>query len=197
MNYALRQTGRLSSIHLNYSAELALDGDNNANFYNGSCMHTGISVLPPYWSVDLGKIITVTAVTLTSVNLLSHSERVSNFVIRIGMAEIAEDENYENCVGRILGFGSPETRTIFCINPIRGRFVTIVSGVEHVFHLCEVTVHGNDQGLCCSDWHYILLFAFFRVKTLKRKNMNITSPSVIITPDYGPIVHTTSLFLSS
>ena len=151
MNYALRQTGKQSTVHIYnnipYPAILALNGDRSTYFFDGSCMHTGFGSYPVYWSVDLGKIITVNAITLTSVDFPSFLHRIADFDLRIGFAEKNDDENYENCVGHILGFGNAETRTIFCTNPTRGRYVTIVSFVKNsVFHLCEVSVHGDELG---------------------------------------------------
>ena len=138
VNYALRQTGRLSSVHATGTAIMALNGDPNFG-----CMHTLLNPFPSWWSVDLGKIITVKAVTIYSLNG-NWAQRIANFDVRIGFAETSDDENYENCVGNILGFGTPETRTIFCTKPIRGRYVTIVSHLDDYFHLCEVYVHGEE-----------------------------------------------------
>ena len=143
VNYALRQTGRLSSVYeqhgYQYTAIKALDGD------DVTLTHT-LNQFPRYWSVDLGKIITVDAVTIYSNYDPTYEYRIADFDLRIGFAEKNDDENYENCVGHILGFGAPETRTIFCTKPIRGRYVTIVSHVPDYFHLGEVYVHGNEFG---------------------------------------------------
>ncbi len=95
----------------------------------------------------MGKIITVDAVTIYSDDESTLAYRVADFDLRIGFAEKHDDENYENCVGHILGFGAPETRTIFCTKPIRGRYVTIVSHIQTYFHLGEVYVHGDELGM--------------------------------------------------
>lgn len=123
----------------------ATNGDRNTDIYAESCMHTRRDSPPHYWSVDLGKIITVNAVTITSPGSVP-SVRVSDFDVRIGFAEKHDDEDFENCVGHILGFGSPETRTIFCTNPVRGRYVAIRSFKTDYFHLCEVSVYGEELG---------------------------------------------------
>ena len=149
MNYALHQTAVLSSVHFNqfdFVAILALDGNRNTDLRQRSCMHTNINPLPPYWSVDLGKIIAVNAVTLTSYNLPNHAHRIADFDIRVGFAENNNDEDYKSCVGHILGFGAPETRTIFCTNSIRGRYVTLVSYKQEYFIFCEISVHGEEIG---------------------------------------------------
>ena len=143
MNYALRQTGKLSSLYQTDTAIMALNGDPDVG-----CMHTLLNPFPSWWSVDLGKVVTVNAVTIYSI-VIAWVQRISNFDIRIGFAEASDDGNYENCVGNIVGFGAPETRTIFCTKPIRGRYVTIVSHVNDYFHLCEVYVHGEELGKYC------------------------------------------------
>jgi hypothetical protein len=147
VNYALRQTARLSSLHISaggtaFTAINGIDGD------RGSLMHTEINPFPSWWNVDLGKVITVNAVTIYSlISSFSHERsRIADFSIRIGFAETSDDENYENCVGHILGFGTPETRTLFCTKPARGRYVTIISHVNDYFHLSEVYVHGEEIG---------------------------------------------------
>ena len=126
-------------------ANLASNGDRNTNFFDGSCQHMNCEDSPHYWSVDLGKIITVNAVTITSPSI-DMPVRISNFDVRVGFAEKYDDEDFENCVGHILGFGTNETRTIFCTNPIRGRYVAIRSFKTDCFHLCEVSVYGEELG---------------------------------------------------
>lgn len=146
-NYALHQPAKISSVYEDNVASRAVDGNGNADFDAGSCGHTaGASAAPHHWSVDLGKIITVNAVALVGMISVPLT-RYSDFDIRIGFAETDKDEDFENCVGHILGFSSVgETYTIFCTKPIRGRYVVLRSFVTEWFQWCEVLVYGEELG---------------------------------------------------
>ena len=52
-NLALNKPAWQHSTYVQYSASLAVDGDSNPDFYDGSCSHTGSENTYRTWAVDL------------------------------------------------------------------------------------------------------------------------------------------------
>jgi hypothetical protein len=69
VNVALNQPAWQSGIHSAvFGPNLAVDGNKNADLGAGSCSHTAINMIPPWWAVDLGSLMYVYGVNLTNRN---------------------------------------------------------------------------------------------------------------------------------
>ena len=67
-------------------SSLAVDGNVNSNWFNGSCSQTQMQY-DPWWMVDLGKEYPVDKVLVTSRGDCDHCvERIQGFEIRIGIS---------------------------------------------------------------------------------------------------------------
>ena len=140
MNYAYQQPAKQSSnYNVEHVASKAIDGTRSSDLLDLSCTHT-MKGTREWWQVDLGKTVIVYAVTITNRN--THWRRLGNFKISVGASEYPTDNENPTCAGRN-GLLSGETKPIFCFNPIRGRYVTLLSWLDEVLTLCEVSVQAR------------------------------------------------------
>ena len=87
LDLALNQPATQSSVFQGKGASLAVDGNKNRDFSQGSCIHTNLQK-DPWWRVDLGESLPVAEVVI--VNRLCTSSPCTNYMdafeIRIGKA---------------------------------------------------------------------------------------------------------------
>ena len=110
---------------------------------SSTCTHTDSGTTPQWWKVDLGKNVLVYAITIANRN--RGGLRLSDFEIFISPSENLVDNRGSTCDGR-KSFKVGETRTIFCKQPLRGRYAAIVSRRPDLIHFCEVFVKGWEDG---------------------------------------------------
>ena len=87
---ALNQPAAQASVFDGKGASLAVDGNKNRDFSQGSCIHTN-SQRDPWWRVDLGASLPVAEVVIVNRFCTSSSPCANNMVafeIRIGKAII-------------------------------------------------------------------------------------------------------------
>lgn len=65
-NIALGRRTHQSSSLSNAGAELAVDGNLDGNFYNGSCSHTAVNETESWWYVDLDRTAMVYYVNIVN-----------------------------------------------------------------------------------------------------------------------------------
>jgi hypothetical protein len=123
-------------------ASIAVDG--NRDLAWPQCTHTSPSQTSRHWwKVDMGKSTLVYAVTVTNRN--HDGYRLGDFEIFISPSENLVEEQGPTCDGRH-GVDEGATRTFFCKQPLRGRYVAIVSRLQDVLTVCEVSVQGWEDG---------------------------------------------------
>lgn len=71
--------------------------------------------------------------------------RLSDFEIFISPSENLVEERGATCDGR-QGVDLEATRAIFCKQPLRGRYVAILSRLQEVLTFCEVSIQGWEDG---------------------------------------------------
>lgn len=144
MNYALRKPAEQSSLLGVYVASKAVDGNRNPNMLDLSCTHTLNNENPVWWKVDLGKNIMVYAVTMTNRGFAGH--RLNDFEIFISPSMYVLEERGPTCDGR-RDIPEGSTRTIFCKQPIGGRYLAVVSRKAESLSICELSVQGTEEGM--------------------------------------------------
>ncbi|CAN9514476.1 unnamed protein product [Ophioblennius macclurei] len=140
-NVALRGKATQSAQY-NYflaAASNAIDGNRNAVFGAGSCIHTAVGT-NPWWRVDLLESYIVTSVSITNLDHLA--ERLNGAEIHIGNSLL--DNGVANPVVAVVPH-IPAARTlrITLTRRVEGRYVTVVvPGPGRVLVMCEVEVYG-------------------------------------------------------
>ena len=122
-------------------SSLAVDGNNNSNYFAGSCTHTEDHLpIPAWWRVDLGQRAMIYNVMITNRGDCC-GERLRDFSIRIGF----EDKNGANPFCREhAGFTASITVNFKCNSALPGQFVYIESALpNNPLGLCEVAVYGR------------------------------------------------------
>ena len=120
-------------------SSLAVDGNKNNNWREGSCTHTLHDLpLPGWWRVDLGQRAMIYNVMITNRGDCC-SQRLGNFSIRIGF----NDKNGANPSCREhVGITTGITVDFKC-NAMPGQFVYIESALpKKALTLCEVEIYG-------------------------------------------------------
>lgn len=121
-------------------ASSAIDGNRESNYKAGSCTHT-ISMLSPWWRVDLLDRYTITSIVITN-RADCCSERLNGAEVHIG--DSLQDNGVANpLAGVISEISAGSSFTLEVENGMAGRYVTIViPGADKVLTLCEVEVYG-------------------------------------------------------
>ena len=83
LDLALNQPATQSSVYDGKGASLAVDGNKNRDFGQGSCIHTH-SQKDPWWRVDLGASLPVAEVAIVNRLCLPACNHMTAFEIRIG-----------------------------------------------------------------------------------------------------------------
>ncbi|XP_069461689.1 fucolectin-4-like [Ambystoma mexicanum] len=119
----------------------AIDGNQDPDFFHGSCSHTHLEYAP-WWRVDLLKPHKIYAIAITARN--SHSERLNGAEILIGNSLANYGNNNERCA-YISSIAAGVTQTFNC-HGLVGRYVNIViRGRQGILTLCEVQVFGHPE----------------------------------------------------
>uniref|UniRef100_A0A3P8ZTE8 Fucolectin tachylectin-4 pentraxin-1 domain-containing protein n=1 Tax=Esox lucius TaxID=8010 RepID=A0A3P8ZTE8_ESOLU len=124
-----------SSLWSNDVAQLAIDGNRDANLADRSCSSTSEET-NPWWRVDLLGRYSVTAVTVTNREDCCPT-RIDGAEIHIGNS--LDNNGIDNPRSVVTG----QTYTFQC-NEMEGRYVVLViPGQAQYLTLCEVEVYGT------------------------------------------------------
>ncbi|XP_077147956.1 fucolectin-like [Ranitomeya variabilis] len=117
----------------------AIDGNQDADFYHGSCSHTHHDY-SPWWRVDLLSSYKITYITITSRKDCCE-ERLNGAEILVGDSLSDNGNNNPRCAV-VTAIPRGGTQTYQCHNMV-GRYVNIIVRGRHEYiHLCEVQVFG-------------------------------------------------------
>ncbi|KAM6458729.1 fucolectin-like isoform 1-T2 [Liasis olivaceus] len=141
-NLAKGQPANQSSIHRHQiigSADKAVDGDCNGDWYHGSCTHTKYDK-DPWWYVDLGDSYKISVVIVKNRKDCC-GERIDQAEIHLG--DTLEDHGKSNPLcGIILNTSPGSITTIYC-NEQKGRYVSVHLVGKQYLSLCEVEVYST------------------------------------------------------
>ena len=143
-NIAVGKTASQSSTYGNASAGLAVDGNTDGNYNNGSVNHTN-SASQAWWQVDLGAVYTLTDIKIWN-RTDAVPERLSNFYILVSdVPFISADLNTaRNQYGVTSYYVSGTAGTPTIVNANRsGRYVRVQLTVTNCLHMAEVQVYSN------------------------------------------------------
>ncbi|KAM4694452.1 uncharacterized protein O3C94_004946 [Discoglossus pictus] len=142
-NVALRGRAAQSTVYGNtaygYVSDPihAIDGNDDSNYYHGSCTHT-LYDYAPWWRLDLLRPYKIARVTITNRGDCC-GERLNGADILIGSSLANKGNNNPRCA-RINHIPAGATQTFQCNNMV-GRYVNIViPGKKEWLHFCEVQV---------------------------------------------------------
>nr|XP_034315545.1 uncharacterized protein LOC105319474 [Crassostrea gigas] len=147
-NLALHKPAKQSSTFtwaeagLNYSADLAVDGNNGTDFVVDKCTSTEGGDTNPWWLVDLRAIYTIKSVRIFNRGMdewgVDASDRLRNVTVTVGLTE----SDVNTPCGFFAGPGTLSQLVIIdCPTLPQGRFVKI-SIITEYLTLCEVEVFG-------------------------------------------------------
>ena len=109
------------------------------------CPHSDHESMNHWWKVDLGKNTIVYAVTVT--NRYHYTTRLGDFEVFVSPSENVVEEKGHTCGGRSNFTVDGQTRTFFCKQPLRGRYVALVSRLLEPLNFCELSVQGQEEGM--------------------------------------------------
>eukprot|EP00105_Crassostrea_gigas_P023013 XP_011442722.1 PREDICTED: fucolectin [Crassostrea gigas] len=148
-NLALNKPATQSStltwpaVGLNYSADLAVDGNNGTDFVVDLCTHTGNGDTNPWWLVDLQADYFIKSVRIFNRGMDSYgidtSDRLRNVTVTVGLTE--SDVNTPCGVFAGPGTLSQLVVDIGSSSVPKGRFVKIAKTTV-ALTLCEVDAFG-------------------------------------------------------
>uniref|UniRef100_A0A098LYP9 Fucolectin-5 n=1 Tax=Hypsiglena sp. JMG-2014 TaxID=1550645 RepID=A0A098LYP9_9SAUR len=141
-NLALGKPASQSSIHhhdIIGSADKAVDGNCNGDWYNKSCTHTK-NEMNPWWFVDLEESQRIYAVLVKNRDGCC-GQRLYKAEVRLG--DSLKDHGRTNYLcGIILNAGLGSITTIYC-NGHKGRYVSVHLPGKDYLTLCEVEVYST------------------------------------------------------
>ncbi|XP_063442671.1 uncharacterized protein LOC134722967 [Mytilus trossulus] len=131
-NYALQGKASQSSTHSSrFAASKAIDGEEN------TFTHTKWQYYP-YWSVDLGKTVSVEQIKITNRKNCC-GKRLQNIEVTVGQNR----HKMKHC-SNFKGPGkNGQLVVLSCKTPISGRYVKILKRVKGILSLAEVQVIGH------------------------------------------------------
>ncbi|XP_025080131.1 fucolectin-like [Pomacea canaliculata] len=144
-NVALRKPARHISTSVKYSygtADKAVDGITDGDFYQHSCTHTDDKI-NTWWKVDLMGFYNI-----TSVQLFTRTDdcwsRLQNFEVRVSQINPTTFPSLEGQRCVFFSQQVPSAGTLLtCSRPITGRFVSLYKAADDVLTICEMFVFGT------------------------------------------------------
>ncbi|XP_026547329.1 fucolectin-like, partial [Notechis scutatus] len=140
-NLALGKPASQSSIHhhdIVGSADKAVDGNCNGDWYNNSCIHTK-NEMNPWWLVDLGEPRKI-SVVLVKTRYDCCAKRMYEAEVHLGNS--LKDHGRANPLcGTILNVSPGSITTIYC-NGQEGRYISVHLPAKDYLNMCEVEAYG-------------------------------------------------------
>ncbi|CAH2286150.1 Hypothetical predicted protein [Pelobates cultripes] len=131
----LAKYGKVSQSS-SYSAtshpQLAIDGNKDSIYSQGSCAHTKKDN-KPWWRLEMDTSESIGAISITNRKDCCQ-ERLKGALITVG-----DSPNHDNPVCAEITDVTPNTITV-CCNGMTGRFVTVIKPSSDYMTLCEVQV---------------------------------------------------------
>ncbi|RED98372.1 carbohydrate-binding protein [Marinoscillum furvescens] len=138
-NLALEGTATQSSTAYNGPAHLAIDGNTDGNYGNGSVSHTGHNDPVKWWQVDLGGEYVIDEIIIHNrTGSTSYSSRLSDITVEIINA--AMDTLFTQFYP-----GYPNPSLTIPIDDLLGQYVRIWKTSDNGMTLAEVEVFGFDK----------------------------------------------------
>lgn len=137
-NLALQGVATQSSTAYNGPPELAIDGNTDGNYGNGSVTHTNHDDPIKWWKVDLGENKIIEEIIIFNRTGGSYSERLNDFTV-----EIIDSENA--VVFSKFISNPPNPSVTIDAGVVEGRTVKISKISELGLSLAEVEVHGYEK----------------------------------------------------
>ncbi|WP_282124518.1 T9SS type A sorting domain-containing protein, partial [Algibacter mikhailovii] len=119
-------------------AELAIDGNTDGNFGNGSVSHSDHNVNPKWWQVDLGNDYKIE--TINIYNRTGYESRLNNFTVEVINTQGAVVYSH-------LYVDSPKPLLSIATGGVIGSIVKISKTSAHGITLAEVEVYGIDSSV--------------------------------------------------
>jgi YVTN family beta-propeller protein len=146
-NFALKGTATQSSDLNNASvASLAIDGNSNGNFNNGSVTHT-TSDNQAWWELDLGRTVEIESIRLWN-RTDCCGDRLSDFHVLVSSApfefrDLAQTQAQQGVTDFAIA-GAADSQTDIAINR-QGRYVRVQLAGQGILQLAEVQVFGQPR----------------------------------------------------
>ncbi|XP_052782424.1 fucolectin-5-like [Mya arenaria] len=149
VNLALHRPAYESSVNGIGSADLAVDGDTNKDFFSGkSCMHTISNEHYSWWAVDLGREFHITKVKIHERGDAGADGRNFHLLVlasSVNATKLDRTSTLFTKCGAYFGHSSEgNTIVIDCPRSTTGRWIRVQQNDPHIeyLHLCEVEVFG-------------------------------------------------------
>ncbi|XP_002732335.1 uncharacterized protein LOC100366648 [Saccoglossus kowalevskii] len=139
VNVAVGHTASISGLqYANYPASLAVNGNTNSNFFEGSCTHSTDSY-EPWFKVDLDGTYKIHEVVITNRKDCCDF-RIADGEVRAGLSTVISENT--RCGTRVTQAESTQTTLTFvCDPPVNGRYVSLqLMGRSGVMNFCEMEV---------------------------------------------------------
>ncbi len=142
-NLALGKPSQQSSVYGNGASSLAVDGNTNGDYNQGSVTHTG-GAANEWWEVDLGSVNSISGVRLWN-RTDCCADRLANFNLLVSdnamvgrsLSDLMADPN----VKRMANVGIAGKTALMQINAV-GRFVRVQLAGTNFLSLAEVEIAG-------------------------------------------------------
>lgn len=137
-NLALASNGAIatqSSTAYDGPPQLAIDGNTNGNYGDGSVSHTGHNDNPKWWEVNLGQDHTLWEIVIYNRTGSNYGERLNNFTVSVvdSNGNVTFIETY---------IDSPDPSSTIDLDGVTGRIVRIEKNSDQGLTLAEVEVYG-------------------------------------------------------
>ncbi|XP_063307053.1 fucolectin-6-like [Pelobates fuscus] len=124
-----------SSYSANSHPQLAIDGNNDSIYSQGSCTHTKKDD-KPWWRLEMDRSERIGVIAITNRKDCCQ-ERLKGVLVTVG-----DSPDHNNPVCAEITDVTPNKITV-CCNGMPGRFVTIINPRPDYMTLCEVEVFRN------------------------------------------------------
>ena len=140
-NLALNQPATQSSTDYSGAAGLAVDGNTNGVYGNGSVTHTQENSQNPWWRVDLGATYNVEQINVFNRIDNCCGDRLNGATVYVGNVNSNSPADY-TAVGTLSG--STSVQSLTGVNTT-GRYVMVRIAGQGTLSLAEVQVFGEPQ----------------------------------------------------
>ncbi|KAH9489060.1 hypothetical protein Btru_059370 [Bulinus truncatus] len=139
-NVVLRQTAVQTSTYFTSEASLAVDGNTDSLFYEGTCTHTGMTDTNPSWTLTLDSVKSVQRFVLYNRGDCCYN-RLNNFTLETMDVNYTMLWTYQDTRGTLLVYTVSKAQIK---NAFKIRISPVIKSTEQLFvlTLCEVEVYG-------------------------------------------------------
>ncbi|XP_067656289.1 fucolectin-like [Haliotis asinina] len=158
-NIALGKPATQSSVGVNGTANRAVDGNPNPNYYRHSCIHTLHGEIDQWWTVDLLAIYRVTAVKIQNRGD-ADGHKFHDFKVEVYKVNPVHcpNANMTTCASHSGAASLGQKVNLPCADGTIGRYVKVLKLPEFITNpgsdvliICEVEVEGVPAQQCLED----------------------------------------------